>query len=448
MLSDGSDRGMLLKRSNAPSGVREVPSWFYDEAVCGLTKAAYIWWANVLCMVFHLGLAFTTVVVATRNGKGLDTPRLTLYVTNLTWVPNSTNALVPTNQATEGLYLAHMTMWFFLLSALAHGLIVTFNFRQAWAERGGSARGITRMTGWYYEWIHECRQPLRCAPENVQMAAARARSCVSHTHDVLGRRWIEYSVSASLMGSKPHPPVRSPTHPLTGCGAVSRSHHRRGGRREPRVHGTFARLELSCPTHPPIGCRVLFVDSGCDDFHTAVVHHALRILHRDGLSTHEPWRPEANGVAHQRRAARAARGAGAFRQVSASGAARPRLCALPYGVVHTGPQLLLQRGQCGKRSAGVCLRHRRRTVCSIHWFRRDPAAQPVHGKRADVVLLGCASSAVMSARVAPIYGSVASRVAGEFSYLVLSLFSKGLLGMTLMFNVLIYDSFDEAMASA
>ena len=37
---------------------------------------------------------------------------------------------------------------------------------------------------------------------------------------------------------------------------------------------------------------------------------------------------------------------------------------------------------------------------------------------------------------------------GEFSYLVLSLFSKGLLGMTLVANVLLYDSFDDAVAAA
>ena len=37
---------------------------------------------------------------------------------------------------------------------------------------------------------------------------------------------------------------------------------------------------------------------------------------------------------------------------------------------------------------------------------------------------------------------------GEFSYLVLSLFSKGLLGMTLVANVLLYDSFDDAVSAA
>ena len=37
---------------------------------------------------------------------------------------------------------------------------------------------------------------------------------------------------------------------------------------------------------------------------------------------------------------------------------------------------------------------------------------------------------------------------GEFSYLALSLFSKGLLGLTLISNVLLYDTFQEASAAA
>ena len=37
---------------------------------------------------------------------------------------------------------------------------------------------------------------------------------------------------------------------------------------------------------------------------------------------------------------------------------------------------------------------------------------------------------------------------GEWSYLALSLFSKGLLGLTLVANVLLYDSFDEAVQEA
>lgn len=37
---------------------------------------------------------------------------------------------------------------------------------------------------------------------------------------------------------------------------------------------------------------------------------------------------------------------------------------------------------------------------------------------------------------------------GEVSYQVLSLLAKGILGLLLMINVLIFDSFDEALADA
>ena len=37
---------------------------------------------------------------------------------------------------------------------------------------------------------------------------------------------------------------------------------------------------------------------------------------------------------------------------------------------------------------------------------------------------------------------------GEVSYQVLSLLAKGVLGIVLMFNVLMYDSFEEAVAEA
>lgn len=156
------------------TSVVKVPYWLYDreEDVCGLTKASFIWWSNLVCAIFHFFLAITSVVVATAGGKGMDTPKLTVYLTNLTWQANSTDALIPVNEPQDGLYLAHMTMWFFLLSAMAHGLICAGNFNQAFALNDTSKRVVTQYTGWYYVWVHECRQPLR---------------------------WIEYSFSASLM---------------------------------------------------------------------------------------------------------------------------------------------------------------------------------------------------------------------------------------------------------
>jgi len=160
--------------------VTRVPNYFYNRAFfcCRLTKAAFIIYSNIFCCIWHATLAIVSVAAATQNGRGMDTPRLTLYVTNLTWVPNATNSLVPVNQPVDGLYLSHMTMWFFLLSFLAHLTIVAGNWSQGlWGGEGKDSpyREITEgwfPTGWYFRWLHECRQPLR---------------------------WVEYSFSASLM---------------------------------------------------------------------------------------------------------------------------------------------------------------------------------------------------------------------------------------------------------
>ena len=112
--------------------------------------------------IFHLGLALATVGFSTADGRSFATPTLTVYVTNLTWVANSTDALRPVFQkADTPLYLSTMTMWFFLLSALAHGLIVVLNWKQAGAEgffvertdkEVVAARKKVGWTGWYYVW--------------------------------------------------------------------------------------------------------------------------------------------------------------------------------------------------------------------------------------------------------------------------------------------------------
>ena len=155
------DREKLIDSAKRPDS---VPAWFYEEnGLCGVTKASFLWWSNVVAMVFHLLLAVSSVIVAGGPGD-MDTPKLTVYLTNLTWVANQTDALVPRNQATEGLYLAHMVLWFFLLSALAHGTVAVFNYKQAWGCNDIECRKITRWTGWYFLWIHECRNPLRYMP--------------------------------------------------------------------------------------------------------------------------------------------------------------------------------------------------------------------------------------------------------------------------------------------
>lgn len=140
-----------------------VSSWFYssENDVLKIPRAAFIWWSNVVCACFHLLLAITTVVVAMSGGKGMDTPKLTVFLTNLSWQMNSTDALTPTNVPQEGLALAHMTMWFFLLSFFAHATIAIGNYTQAFALNNEKNRKVTRFTGWYFVWIRECRQPLR-----------------------------------------------------------------------------------------------------------------------------------------------------------------------------------------------------------------------------------------------------------------------------------------------
>lgn len=152
---------------------KRVPEWFYSGAsCCYVSLAATLWWLNLFGAVVHFVLAIVTAVTATSNGTGMDTPRLTLYLTNLTWVANSTDPLLPSNVPIDGISLAWLTMCFFLLSALAHLIIVVGNWRQAFALHTPDWRMVTDWTGWYYVWIHECRQPLR---------------------------WLEYSFSASIM---------------------------------------------------------------------------------------------------------------------------------------------------------------------------------------------------------------------------------------------------------
>lgn len=152
--STGVAYGVFAKKLAA------VPKWWYLERVpcCGLTKASFMWWSNLICFVFHLGLALVTVFVSTADGRSFATPTLAVYVTNLTWIPNSTDALVPTFQkADTPLYLSTMTAMFFGLSALAHGLIVGFNWRQAFAAENDNWKVITYWTGWYYKWCARIR---------------------------------------------------------------------------------------------------------------------------------------------------------------------------------------------------------------------------------------------------------------------------------------------------
>lgn len=140
----------------------QVARWLYeDSGVCGFSKAGLLFWSNVLGLVVHLSLAIATVVVSTWNGRSMSTPELPVYEVNLEYEMNLTSGrmgLVPRLvQAERGLYLSHLTMWFFLLSAMAHGLVVVCNYEYRVRTRAP----ITVRRGWYFHWMHECRQPLR-----------------------------------------------------------------------------------------------------------------------------------------------------------------------------------------------------------------------------------------------------------------------------------------------
>ena len=164
-----------IKPSNSD---KKLPRWLYYEQGCCCSKAALLWWLNVTACVFHLAFAVTTLVMASCDGFAdgcegdVNTPILLVYSTNLSWVANTTNALRPDYVVSGDLSLPWITASFFFLSALMHGIVAGFNTPHAWASDDETRRIVTRWQGWYYRWMHECRQVLR---------------------------WAEYSISASLM---------------------------------------------------------------------------------------------------------------------------------------------------------------------------------------------------------------------------------------------------------
>ena len=161
------------------SSANQVPEWLYGEQGCCCSKPGLLWWLNVAACLFHLLFAIATLVLASCDGfddgcgdGNISTPILLVYSTNLSWVANSTNALRPEYVVSGDISLPWLTASFFFLSALMHGIVAGFNWKQAWASDSQERRVITTWQGWYYRWMHECRQPLR---------------------------WAEYSISASVM---------------------------------------------------------------------------------------------------------------------------------------------------------------------------------------------------------------------------------------------------------
>ena len=165
----------LMYEAPTKKAITSVPDWLYTEqGLLGTSKAATLWFMNLICMLSHTFLLILSMAVS----GNLGTPTLTVYLTRLTWMSNQTDALIPAYETAGGIPLPALVIMFFGLSALAHGTVVVFNRKQAFAtgfmvhEFSPEDAKLTTWTGHYYLWMHQCRNPLR---------------------------WIEYSFSAGFM---------------------------------------------------------------------------------------------------------------------------------------------------------------------------------------------------------------------------------------------------------
>ena len=132
------------------SSANQVPEWLYGEQGCCCSKPGLLWWLNVAACLFHLLFAIATLVLASCDGfddgcgdGNISTPILLVYSTNLSWVANSTNALRPEYVVSGDISLPWLTASFFFLSALMHGIVAGFNWKQAWASDSQERRVIT-----------------------------------------------------------------------------------------------------------------------------------------------------------------------------------------------------------------------------------------------------------------------------------------------------------------
>lgn len=149
--------------------IKKVPAWFYTTTgLCNLSMAASLWWANFVCAIMHTILMIVSIAVSMRDGN-FGTPTLSVYVTNLTWLPGTSDPFLPMYQKTTGIALPVLVLLFFLLSAMAHTIVCALNWKQAFATGftenlfDAERSKISTFTGWYYVWLHQCRNPLRCA---------------------------------------------------------------------------------------------------------------------------------------------------------------------------------------------------------------------------------------------------------------------------------------------
>ena len=147
-------RSLTVKRS--PRGDHPDEPW---EWMHGPRIDLILGWGNGLACVFHTVLAIASLVVASRfdnwktGGAVLETYSTSLQFNvieadDAAGIPFSIT-VKPTYvlDGGSGMYLTWLTFSFFMLSATAHFVLTVGAFQ-----------------GWYFQWIHDCRQPLRYEP--------------------------------------------------------------------------------------------------------------------------------------------------------------------------------------------------------------------------------------------------------------------------------------------
>lgn len=197
------ERNRLIEKSDGVARLDMVPMWLYEPLTVGfwakdykcvkvrITKAAFLWWSNCVCFVAHTSFASVSAWVSMKEDGTMDTPLLAVYTTDLLWVANTTDALVPRFQKTGSWYLSWMVFSFFALSAVFHLIVVVLNANQSFVMRNGlindEARKVTPWplpTGWYLTGIHDCRNPLRWI-ECTSAAELNAFSTLQGSHPAL-----------------------------------------------------------------------------------------------------------------------------------------------------------------------------------------------------------------------------------------------------------------------
>jgi len=170
MLVKDEKQGMYIREK-----ITSVPDWMYHkrEDWCLWTLPAFMWTINLLASIFHLILIVVTCIVSSWNGRGLDTPTFTIYKRKTVWnggangtfMNNATTIFTPSFvEAGWEVPITYVTISFFALSASFHAFICLTNFNQAFSpndETEKKYRKIGMFTGWYFRYLHDCRQPLR-----------------------------------------------------------------------------------------------------------------------------------------------------------------------------------------------------------------------------------------------------------------------------------------------